>query len=102
MMAAVVGALAAGVPLRQTSELTPLSTLRLAEMMNQIFPKRVVQVLHGGGNSVSPSSIIQRWRGFPSQVPAQAYAMRAASQQIKHVHLNWAAKPPSSFLMMRI
>ena len=34
------------------SELTPLSTLRLAEIMNQIFPKGVVQVLHGGGESV--------------------------------------------------
>ena len=60
------------------SELTPLSTLRLAEMMNQIFPKGVVQVLHGGGNSVgSPSSIIQRWRGFPSQAPPHRHGRHA-------------------------
>ena len=79
------------------SEITPLSTLRLAEIMNGIFPKGVVQVLHGSGESVG-SPLINHpamegisVTGSPRTGMA---AMRAGSEQIRHVHLELGGKAP--------
>lgn len=79
------------------SEITPLSTLRLAEIMNSIFPKGVVQVLHGGGQSVdSPLINHSAMEGISVTGSPRTgmAAMRAGSEQIRHVHLELGGKAP--------
>ncbi len=79
------------------SELTPLSTLRYAEIMNDILPPGVVNVVHGRGASIgdqlinSPQMEAISVTGSPSTGMA---AMRAASNQIRHVHLELGGKAP--------
>ena len=79
------------------SEITPLSTLRLAEIINDIYPKGVVNVVHGRGASVgdqlinSPQMEAISITGSPATGMA---AMKAASQQIRHVHLELGGKAP--------
>ena len=79
------------------SELTPLSTLRFAEIMNGILPKGVVNVIHGRGPSIgdrlinSPGMEAITVTGSPATGMA---AMRAAAQQIRHVHLELGGKAP--------
>ena len=79
------------------SELTPLSTLRYAEIMNNILPKGVVNVIHGRGPSIgdrlinSPLTEAITITGSPATGMA---AMRAASNQIRHVHLELGGKAP--------
>src|SRR5690625_574921 len=79
------------------SELTPLSTLRLAEIMTEIFPPGVVNVVHGRGASVGEQLIndphIEGISITGSPGTGQA-AMRAASQQIRQVHLELGGKAP--------
>ena len=90
--------LAAGCTLvLKPSEVTPLSTLRAAEIMNEILPKGVVNVLHGRGPSIGdriinhPSMEGITVTGSPATGMA---AMRAASNQIRHVHLELGGKAP--------
>lgn len=79
------------------SELTPLSSLRYAEIMNDILPAGVVNVIHGRGSSVgdqlinSPEMEAISVTGSPATGMA---AMRAASKQIRHVHLELGGKAP--------
>ncbi|MCI5096190.1 MAG: gamma-aminobutyraldehyde dehydrogenase [Rhodobacteraceae bacterium] len=79
------------------SELTPLSTLRAAELLNDILPKGVLNVIHGPGLTVgdqlinSPAVEAISITGSPATGMA---AMRAASQQIRHVHLELGGKAP--------
>ncbi|MEO0486377.1 MAG: aminobutyraldehyde dehydrogenase [Pseudomonadota bacterium] len=79
------------------SELTPLSTLRLAELLQDILPKGVLNVIHGRGPSIgdalinSPQMEAITVTGSPATGMA---AMRAASQQIRHVHLELGGKAP--------
>ncbi|WP_122076575.1 aminobutyraldehyde dehydrogenase [Pseudophaeobacter sp. EL27] len=79
------------------SELTPLSTLRLAELLQDVLPKGVLNVLHGGGLNVgdalinSPQMEAISVTGSPATGMA---AMRAASQQIRQVHLELGGKAP--------
>ncbi len=79
------------------SEITPLSTLRLAEIMNGIFPKGVVNVISGRGQTIgdklinSPQVEGISITGSPATGMA---AMRAASQKIRHVHLELGGKAP--------
>ncbi len=79
------------------SEITPLSTLRLAELLQDVLPKGVLNVIHGRGSSVgntlinSPQMEGISVTGSPATGMA---AMRAASQQIKHVHLELGGKAP--------
>ncbi len=79
------------------SELTPLSTLRFGEIMNDILPKGVVNVIHGRGPSIgdqlinSPEMEGISVTGSPDTGMA---AMKAASQQIRHVHLELGGKAP--------
>ena len=51
MMAAwkLAAPLAAGCSVLKPQELTPLSTLRAAELLNDIVPKGVLNVIHGAG-----------------------------------------------------
>lgn len=79
------------------SEITPLSTLRLAELLQDVLPKGVLNVLHGGGLNVgdalinSPQMEAISVTGSPATGMA---AMRAASQQIRQVHLELGGKAP--------
>ncbi len=79
------------------SEITPLSTLRLAELLQDVLPKGVLNVIHGRGPGVgnalmnSPKMEGISVTGSPATGMA---AMRAASQKIKHVHLELGGKAP--------
>ena len=79
------------------SEITPLSTLRLAELLQDVLPKGVLNVIHGRGPSVgdalinNPGMEAITVTGSPATGMA---AMRAASQQIRHVHLELGGKAP--------
>ena len=90
--------LAAGCPVvLKPSELTPLATLRMAEIMNEVLPAGVVNVIHGAGPGVG-SALINKpgvegisITGSPTTGMA---AMKAASEQIRHVHLELGGKAP--------
>ena len=100
MMAAwkLAAPLAAGCPVvLKPSEITPLATLRLAEIMNDVMPAGVVNVIHGAGASVGDKLINNTGvegisvTGSPATGMA---AMKAASNQIRHVHLELGGKAP--------
>ena len=79
------------------SEITPLSTLRLAELLAGVVPKGVLNVIHGSGNTTGQHLINHSGMeaitvtGSPATGMA---AMRAASEKIKHVHLELGGKAP--------
>lgn len=79
------------------SEITPLSTLRLGELLQDVLPKGVLNVIQGRGPSIgdqlinSPQMEGISVTGSPATGMA---AMRAASQQIRHVHLELGGKAP--------
>ncbi len=90
--------LAAGCPVvLKPSELTPLATLRMAEIMNEVLPAGVVNVIHGAGPGVGSALINNPGvegisiTGSPATGMA---AMKAASEQIRHVHLELGGKAP--------
>ena len=77
------------------SELTPLSTLAFADALAEVLPPGVVNIVHGGGPSVGdqlinhPSTEAITVTGSPATGMA---AMRAGSEQIRHVHLELGGK----------
>jgi len=79
------------------SEMTPLSTLRAAELLKDVLPKGVLNVIHGAGPTTgnrlihSPGVEAITVTGSPATGMA---AMRAAGEQIKHVHLELGGKAP--------
>ncbi|WP_298962891.1 aminobutyraldehyde dehydrogenase [uncultured Roseibium sp.] len=79
------------------SELTPLSTLKLAELLKDILPAGQLNIVHGSGPTVgdqlinSPQMEAISVTGSPATGMA---AMRAASNQIRHVHLELGGKAP--------
>ena len=90
--------LAAGCPVvLKPSELTPLATLRMAKIMNEVLPAGVVNVIHGAGPGVGSALINNPGvegisiTGSPATGMA---AMKAASEQIRHVHLELGGKAP--------
>lgn len=100
MMAAwkLAAPLAAGCTLvLKPSELTPRSTLRLAELMNGIFPKGVVNVINGRGPTIGDRLINHEdveaisITGSPRTGKA---ALEAASKKIRHTHLELGGKAP--------
>jgi aminobutyraldehyde dehydrogenase len=100
MMAAwkISAPLAAGCTLvLKPSEVTPLATLRLAELLQDALPKGVFNVIHGGGATVGDSLINDpRMEGISitGSPNTGMAAMRAASQKIRHVHLELGGKAP--------
>ena len=79
------------------SEITPLSTLRAAELFNDTLPKGVLNVVHGRGPGVGEQLLNSRETEAISVTGSPATgmaAMRAASQQIRHVHLELGGKAP--------
>ncbi|WP_171178059.1 aminobutyraldehyde dehydrogenase [Ruegeria sp. HKCCD8929] len=79
------------------SELTPLSTLRAAELLNEILPKGVLNVIHGAGPTIGDQLInspqMEAITVTGSSATGMA-AMRAAGNQIRHVHLELGGKAP--------
>ncbi len=79
------------------SEITPLSTLRAAELLKDVLPKGVLNIIHGRGSTIgdqlinSPQAEAITVTGSPATGMA---AMRAASNQIRHVHLELGGKAP--------
>ena len=79
------------------SEMTPLSTLRLAEIMNDILPKGVVNVIMGKGATIGdalinhPAMEAISITGSPATGMA---AMRAGANKIRPVHLELGGKAP--------
>lgn len=100
MMAAwkLAAPLAAGCPVTlKPSQLTPLSTLKAAELIAGVAPKGVVNVLHGSGREVG-NQIINDPRteaiSITGSIATGAEAMKAAARQIRHVHLELGGKAP--------
>ncbi|MGC6529825.1 MAG: aminobutyraldehyde dehydrogenase [Candidatus Puniceispirillaceae bacterium] len=100
MMAAwkLAAPLAAGCPVTlKPSELTPLSTLKAGELIAEIVPKGVVNILFGTGVEVGDRlinhSAIEAISVTGSQKTGAA-ALRAASEKIRHVHLELGGKAP--------
>jgi len=79
------------------SEVTPLSTLRLAELLQDVVPRGVVSVINGRGATIgdrlinAPGMEGVSITGSPA---TGAAAMRAASQQLRQVHLELGGKAP--------
>ena len=88
---------AGGTVVLKPSEITPLSTLRLAELLQDVLPRGVLNIIHGRGPTIgdqlinSPEMEAITVTGSPATGMA---AMRAASQQIRHVHLELGGKAP--------
>lgn len=94
----IAAAIAAGCTVvLKPSEITPLSTLKLAELLADVVPKGVLNVIHGRGATVgdrlinAPQMEAIAVTGSPATGMA---AMRAAAQQIRHVHLELGGKAP--------
>jgi aminobutyraldehyde dehydrogenase len=100
MMAAwkLAPALAAGnTVVIKPSEQTPLTTLKLAEIIAEIFPKGVVNVLAGRGESVGAPLVEHdgvRMVSLTGSIASGQKVLQAASRTIKRTHLELGGKAP--------
>lgn len=100
MMAAwkLAAPLAAGCPVTlKPSQVTPLSTLKAAQLIADVVPKGVVNILHGQGRSIGDQMINDPRTEAISITGSNltgSEAMKAASRQIRHVHLELGGKAP--------
>jgi aminobutyraldehyde dehydrogenase len=79
------------------SELTPLTTLRLAELLAEIYPPGVVNVLHGAGSSTGEPLInhpLVRMIAVTGSIATGQAALRAAVSGVKRTHLELGGKAP--------
>ena len=100
MMAAwkLAPALAAGnTVVIKPSELTPLTTLKLAKALADIFPPGVVNIVHGRGDSVGAPLINHagvRMISLTGSIETGRKVMQAAQAGIKRTHLELGGKAP--------
>jgi aminobutyraldehyde dehydrogenase len=100
MMAAwkLAPALAAGnTVVIKPSEQTPLSTLKLAQLAAEIFPKGVLNVVCGRGESVGQPLIehpVVRMVSLTGDVATGQKILQAASRTMKRTHLELGGKAP--------
>ena len=100
MMAAwkLAPALAAGnAVVIKPSEMTPLTTLKLAELLVGIFPKGVVNVVHGRGDSVGTPLINHagvRMISVTGSISTGQKVVQAAQATLKRTHLELGRKAP--------
>ena len=100
MMAAwkLAPALAAGnAVVIKPSEMTPLTTLKLAELLAGIFPKGVVNVVHGRGDSVGTPLINHagvRMISVTGSISTGQKVVQAAQATVKRTHLELGGKAP--------
>jgi 1-pyrroline dehydrogenase len=94
----VAPALAAGnVVVLKPSELTPLSTLRFAELADEVLPEGVLNVVTGDGPNVGEPLVRHPDVAMVSLTGSVATGKRiaaAASETLKRVHLELGGKAP--------
>jgi len=100
MMAAwkLAPALAAGnTCVLKPSEMTPLTTLKLAELIHEIFPKGVVNIILGSGKTVGAPLIVQpqvRMTSITGDVGTGSRVLENSANAIKRTHLELGGKAP--------
>ncbi len=100
MMAAwkLAPALAAGnTVVLKPSELTPLSTLKLAELLAEILPAGVVNIVSGHGDSVGAALVGHprvRMVSLTGDVATGQKVLTAAAGNLKRTHLELGGKAP--------
>ena len=100
MMAAwkLAPALAAGnAVVIKPSEMTPLTTLKLAQALAEIYPKGVVNVVHGRGDSVGSPLINHagvRMISVTGSIATGQKVLQAAQASLKRTHLELGGKAP--------
>ena len=79
------------------SEQTPLTTLKVAEYINEIFPEGVVNVVYGQGETVGSSLVTHddvSMISLTGDVATGTEILKAASRGIKRTHLELGGKAP--------
>lgn len=79
------------------SELTPLTTLKLATLLGEIYPRGVVNVVSGRGETTGDTLINHEDVEFISltgSIRTASRVLEAASRGIKHTHLELGGKAP--------
>jgi betaine-aldehyde dehydrogenase/aminobutyraldehyde dehydrogenase len=98
----IAPALAAGnVVVLKPSEITPLTTLRLAELAAGIFPPGVLNVITGEGDPVGRGIVTHPAVAMVSltgSVPTGKWIAQAAADSLKRVHLELGGKAPAIVL----
>jgi 1-pyrroline dehydrogenase len=94
----IAPALAAGnVVVLKPSEQTPLTTLRMAQLAEEIFPPGVLNVITGDGEPVG-AGIVRHpdvaMVSLTGDVATGKEVARAAADTLKHVHLELGGKAP--------
>ena len=80
------------------SELTPLSTLRLAELAADLFPEGVLNVVTGHGETVGAALVSHprvRMSSLTGDVTTGKKVLEAATGNLKRVHLELGGKAPA-------
>jgi betaine-aldehyde dehydrogenase/aminobutyraldehyde dehydrogenase len=98
----IAPALAAGnVVVLKPSELTPLTTLRLAELAAEILPAGVLNVITGEGNPVGSGIVTHpdvAMVSLTGSVATGKWIAQAAADSLKRVHLELGGKAPAIVL----
>ena len=100
MMAAwkIAPALAAGnTVVLKPSEMTPLSTLKLGELLAEIFPKGVINIVNGRGDTVGSPLINHagvRMISVTGSIATGQKVLQAAQATLKRTHLELGGKAP--------
>jgi len=79
------------------SEQTPLTTLKVAEYINEIFPEGVVNVVYGQGETVGSSLVTHddvSMISLTGDVATGTEILKAASKGVKRTHLELGGKAP--------
>jgi aminobutyraldehyde dehydrogenase len=79
------------------SEQTPLTSLRLAQLVAEIFPKGVFNIIAGRGDSVGAPLIehpLVRMVSLTGDVATGQKVLQAASRTLKRTHLELGGKAP--------
>ena len=91
-------ALAAGnTVILKPSEMTPLTTLKLGELINEIFPKGAVNILNGRGEIVGAPMISQpqvQMISITGDISTGQKIMEVAAKSVKRTHLELGGKAP--------
>ena len=100
MMAAwkIAPALAAGnTVVLKPSEMTPLTTLKLGELLAEIFPKGVINIVNGRGDTVGSPLINHaavRMLSVTGSIATGRKVLQAAQATLKRTHLELGGKAP--------
>ena len=79
------------------SELTPLTTLRLAELLAEIFPPGVVNIVNGSGTTTGRALVEHpgvRMLALTGSIATGQRMLEAAAGTIKRTHLELGGKAP--------